>query len=102
MVRVCAAKRDSLLMLANVLHECVRTENTIISVIMLNNHASRCRIFLKGMFGCDGVFGISRLMNVNITEPGKVIDEDRGMLVAPTCQLARLISLVLCNEATDR
>ena len=54
------------------------------------------------MFGCDGVFGISRLMNMNITEPGKVIDKDRGMLVAPTCQFVRLISLVLCNEATDR
>ena len=89
-------------MLANILHECGRTENTIISVIMLNDYASRCRVFLKGMLGCNGVFGISCLVNVNITEPGKMIDEDRGMFVTPTCQPACLISLVLGNEATDR
>ena len=42
--------------------------------------------FLEGMLGHDGIFHISRLMNMNVAEVGKVIDKDRGMFVAPMCQ----------------
>ena len=101
MMRVCATERNGLLVCACVLKKSVRTKNTIISMIVLDKYATLSCIFFKCMLGFKCVFRVSSLMYMNIAEAGKMIDKDSGVLVAPTCQFVRLISMILSNQSSN-